>query len=77
MDKGSKSQKFIQPIKDNAKMNTVAFLTDITWHLNELNKKLQGKDHTVIDLMFNVIAFQRKLEVYAQHLKGDKLFFRR
>ena len=68
-------KKFIQFIKDNTKINTVVFLMDKSGHLNELNKKLQGKHYTIINLTSDIMAFQCKLEVYAQDLKGDKLFF--
>ncbi|KAJ8270478.1 hypothetical protein GJAV_G00115260 [Gymnothorax javanicus] len=50
-------------------METVAFLTDITSHLNGLNLKLQGKNSTVCALMTEVRAFQRKLELYKSDIQ--------
>lgn len=44
-------------------MEAVAFLTDISSHLNNLNVKLQGKNNTVCELMSAVWDFQRKLQV--------------
>lgn len=45
-------------------MEAVAFVTDITSHLSDLNVKLQGRNDTMSDLMSPVCAFQRKLEVF-------------
>lgn len=59
-----------QCVGENVKeMDIVAFLVDITSHLNELNLKLQGQDNSVCDLMTAVHAFQRKLGVF----EGDLL----
>ncbi|CAI5660000.1 unnamed protein product [Oreochromis niloticus] len=52
-------------------MDIVAFLVDITSHLNELNLKLQGKDNSICELMTAVRSFQRKLEVFKEDLQGD------
>ncbi|KAG2466409.1 SCND3 protein, partial [Polypterus senegalus] len=64
-------------MKNDEKMEIVAFLTDITSHLNDLNMKLQGKNSTVCDLMLAVRAFQRKLEVFKCDLQQDLLHFPR
>lgn len=56
-------------------MDIVAFLVDITSHLNELNVKLQGKNNSVCDLMTSVRSFQRKLEVFKEDLQGDCAHF--
>lgn len=56
-------------------MDIVAFLVDITSHLNELNMKLQGKNNSVCDLMTAVRSFQRKLEVFSEELQGDCAHF--
>ena len=39
----------------------LAFLVDITTHLNELNTKLQGKNQLVTQLYEHIKAFQLKL----------------
>ncbi|KAJ4920930.1 hypothetical protein JOQ06_016525 [Pogonophryne albipinna] len=59
----------------NEKMEAVAFLADITSHLNDLNLKLQGKNNTVCELMSAVRAFQRKLEVFKSDLQEGLLYF--
>ena len=44
----------------------MAFLTDITLHLNHLNILLQGRDQTVCDLYAHMTAFQRKLNLFKE-----------
>ncbi|KAK1894589.1 SCAN domain containing protein 3, partial [Dissostichus eleginoides] len=49
--------------EDDEKMECVAFLVDVTSHLNELNLKLQGRGNTVCDLMSaNVQEFSREAQ---------------
>ena len=43
---------------------SLAFLTDICVHLNTLNKKLQGRDLLINDLLYNVKSFETKLELF-------------
>jgi len=42
----------------------VAFLADITKHLNTLNQNLQGKDKQIVDLFSHVKAFKAKLGLF-------------
>ncbi|XP_041828455.1 general transcription factor II-I repeat domain-containing protein 2A-like [Melanotaenia boesemani] len=44
----------------------MAFLVDITSHLNHLNAQLQGRDQTVSDLFAHMNAFQRKLVLFKE-----------
>lgn len=67
--KSAKAEQFLEFLRDAGKMETVAFLTDITHHLNDLNLKLQGKNSTVCGLMSEVRAFQRKLELYKSDIQ--------
>ncbi|KAK1896800.1 General transcription factor II-I repeat domain containing protein 2 [Dissostichus eleginoides] len=60
-------------MQNEEKMEAVAFLADITSHLNDLNLKLQGKNNTVCELMSAVRAFQRKLEVFKSDLQEGLL----
>ena len=60
--KSTKAKQFLELLQNAEKMEAAAFLADITFHLNELNLKLQGKNNTVCELMSSVRAFQRKLE---------------
>ena len=75
-DNSAKAVGFKQFLADKAKMNTIAFLVDITGHLNELNLQLQGRGHTICDLVSSVNAFQEKLRLYQDDLRsGEMLFF--
>ena len=73
--RSQKATHFILFLNDEKKMDNVAFLVDITSHLNELNTKLQGKDNSICELMTAVRSFQRKLEVFKEDLQGDCVHF--
>lgn len=60
------SLKATQFLENEKKMDNVAFLVDITLHLNELNLRLQGKDNSNCQLLTAVRSFQRKLEVFKE-----------
>ncbi|KAE8745816.1 hypothetical protein FOCC_FOCC007463 [Frankliniella occidentalis] len=51
----------------------LAFLVDITGHLNDLNKKLQGKAYLITDMYRDISAFQDKLTFWTAQVteKGD------
>jgi len=49
--------KTICGIYAEEKMEIVAFLSDITSHLSDLNMKLQGKNNTVCNITSAVCAF--------------------
>lgn len=51
----------------------LAFLTDLTNMLNDLNLELQGKDKTVVDMMSSVNAFKRKLQLLSSKLQRHDL----
>lgn len=67
--KSAKAKLFMDFLQNPEKMEAVAFLTDMTSHMNDLNLKLQGKGYTVYELMSAVRAFQRKLQVFKSDLQ--------
>ena len=69
--KSQKATQFANFLQDKHKMDVVAFLVDITGHLNELNLKLQGQKNSVCDLMKNVRSFQMKLNIFTEDLQGE------
>lgn len=74
--KSQKAKQFSLFLQDESTMDTVAFLVDITSHLNALNLKLQGKNNSISDLMTAVRSFQRKLELFREDLsKGECTHF--
>ena len=56
-------------------MNIVAFLVDITEHLNTLNLKLQGKKRAICGFISDINSFQRKIEMLIGDISDNKLFF--
>ena len=56
-------------LRDPAWVANLAFLVDITAHLNDLNLRLQGKDQLVSDLFRYIVAFERKLDLLKRHLE--------
>ncbi|XP_039541286.1 protein FAM200A-like [Pimephales promelas] len=73
--KNHKAHVFLHFLEEERNMDTLAFLVDITGHLNDLNLKLQGKDNSVCDLVAAVHAFQRKLDILKMDLEQDCTHF--
>ncbi|XP_047208167.1 solute carrier family 2 member 15a isoform X2 [Girardinichthys multiradiatus] len=70
-----KAKQFSHFLENKKYMDNVAFLVDVTSHLNELNLRLQSKDNSVSELMTAVRSFQRKLEVFKEDLQGECAHF--
>ena len=68
--RSKRATEFALFLKDERKVDTVAFWVDIALHLNELNLKLRGEDNSICQLMTAVRSFQRKLEVFKVDLQG-------
>ena len=49
----------------------LAFLTDVTEKINQLNTQLQGKDKCVADMISAVRAFSAKLSLYIQQVRNQ------
>ena len=73
--KHQKATQFSLFLENEKQMDNVAFLVDITAHLNELNLRLQGKDNSICELMTAVRSFQKKLELFKEDLQGDCAHF--
>ena len=63
-----KQSKDLYYVNDEKFALEVAFLADITKHLNALNLKLQGKGKVLPVLVNDVSAFREKLTLYRQQL---------
>ena len=70
-----KAKLFLDFLEDDVKMETTGFLADIMLHLNDLNVKLQGKNHSVFNLISAVCAFQKKLELFTTDIRYELLHF--
>ena len=49
-------------------LNDIAFLTDITQHLSDLNVKLQGKSQLVNKMYEHICSFEKKLKLFHSQL---------
>ena len=59
----------VEEFEDPKWVCDLAFLVDITHHLNPLNTSLQGRDVLIPDLLAKVKAFRCKLRVWEQQLR--------
>ena len=62
-----------QKLKDPSWLNNLAFLTDISGHLNTLNKRMQGKQQLVSHLNDQVNSFRQKLQLF-RHQLSERCF---
>jgi hypothetical protein len=53
--------------------NDLACLVDVTGHLNNLNKELQGEDKLITDMYNNIKAFRAKLRLWENQSKLHNL----
>ena len=60
-------------LSDENWLNDLAFLTDITQHLSDLNLKLHGKSQLVNKLFEHICAFEKKLEIFKAQLSRATL----
>ena len=54
-------------------MQNLAFMVDITQHLNNLNKMLQGRKRLVTQYYDTIRAFKLKLSLWKTQLSGDDI----
>ena len=67
------TQMYQTQLCDKNFLCNLAFLTDMTMHLNVLNLNLQGRNQTISHLVGHIEAFQRKLRLFAICLKNNEL----
>jgi hypothetical protein len=49
---------------DESWVAKLAYLSDIFSHLNELNRKVQGKDETIVSITNKIEGFEGKLKLW-------------
>lgn len=59
--------------QDSKFLSELAFLVDITQHLNELNLKLQIQKQTISNLMHHINGFRNRLAIFKIELMKDEL----
>ncbi len=62
--KNAKARHYLDFLRNDDSIELVAFIVDVTSHLNELNLRLQGQGNTECDLMAAVRSFERWLEIF-------------
>ncbi|XP_056639741.1 general transcription factor II-I repeat domain-containing protein 2A-like [Diorhabda sublineata] len=62
-------------LKDPEFLRHLAFLTDLTNHLNSLYLSLQGRNQTVSDLIRKINGFRNKLSVFKHALEKNNLTY--
>ena len=60
-------------LRDKNFLSKLAFLADITMHLNVLNLRLQGRYQNISPLVGQVETFKIKLRLFATCLKNNDL----
>ena len=60
-------------LEDEQLLLDLAFLTDITALINELNLELQGKEKNIVDIISSVNPFKRKLQLLSIKLQRHDL----
>ncbi|KAM6965926.1 general transcription factor II-I repeat domain-containing protein 2A-like [Tautogolabrus adspersus] len=63
---------YCSKLRDTEFLFDMAFLADITSHLNHLNMQLQGRGQTVSDLYAHMNAFQSKLTLFKEGFSSDR-----
>ncbi|KAK0138753.1 General transcription factor II-I repeat domain-containing protein 2 [Merluccius polli] len=66
-------QKVIPELEDEKWLSDLAFMCDITEHLNVLNVKLQGRQQLITEMRDAVKAFQMKLRLWEGHMRQGNL----
>lgn len=59
--------------KDTSFLMELAFLTDITYHLNILNLKLQKREQNISELISHINGFRNRLHLFITELSRDEL----
>lgn len=62
-------------LEDEKWLLDLAFLTDITSKLNDLNLELQGKDKSIFQMISSVNAFKQKLTLLVSKLEKNNLTY--
>ena len=70
------NNKAIPLLDDPTFQFSLAFLTDVTNHLNELNMKLQGRNHIITQMYDHVKSFKVKLGLWIKQVhEGNMIHF--
>jgi hypothetical protein len=68
-----KKGRNIEELNDEGRIKNLAFLVDVTGHLNNVNKELQGENKLITDMCNDIKAFRVKLRLWENQLKLHNL----
>jgi len=71
----TKFDEFKSFFEDSDLLCELAFLTDLTNHLNNLNLKLQKTNQTISQLVSDIDSFKRKLLLFKNHIENNIFHF--
>ena len=63
--------KFVLELGDENWLTDLASLVNITAHLNEINKRLQGENLLISTMFQTITAFQMKLKLWQVRMKAN------
>lgn len=69
----TQQKKTVPQLQDEKWVRKLAFLVDVSTHLNTLNVQLQGKDHTIVDFKSLINGFKEKLSLWVSQV-GSRNF---
>jgi len=70
-DMKSDTTELENQMQDPIVLSELAFITDMTNHLNELNLKLQGKQQNIANLYSHLNGFKSKLKLFKSTLANN------
>ena len=65
--------KEVKELADAKWVQDLAFMVDITEHLNLLNTKMQGRNQFVTNIYGLIRGFEKKLQLFESQLKAGNL----
>ena len=71
VDVSSIKNKFVPELDDKNWLTDLAFLVDLTAHLNELNMHLQGENQLTNPMFQTITTFQMTLELWQAQIKAN------
>ncbi|XP_076298590.1 general transcription factor II-I repeat domain-containing protein 2B-like [Lasioglossum baleicum] len=66
-------EDIIKKMDDIEFLCNLAFITDITKHLNCLNSRLQTQNQTISDLICNIYGFRNQIDLFIAEIKSSEL----
>lgn len=68
----SDTAHFEKALMDKDMLSELAFLTDFTEHMNNLNLKLQGRNKSISDVIHFINGFQIQLNIFKIEIENEE-----